>query len=176
MTLQDMTDEFGTMVSPTTLVIRRWLPGPVDRIWSYLIDGEKRRKWLAAGEMTLSPGAPLELVWRNDELSSPSDPRPEDIPAEHRLESRVIAFDPLRSLTIAWGNGEVTFELEPKGDRVLLTLTHTGLSERSAKLMVSAGWHAHLDLLVSEASGSTPASFWASWSSLKAEYANRIPS
>ncbi|WP_193369558.1 SRPBCC family protein [Pelagibius marinus] len=175
MTDQNQADDFGTLTDRSTLVIQRWLPGPVERIWSYLTESDKRRKWLASGEMTLSPGAPLELVWRNDDLSRPNDPRPDSFPAEHRLESRVIAFDPPHSLTIAWGDGDVTFELQPKGDRVLLTVTHRGLVERSGKVGVSAGWHMHLDLLVAEVSGTEPATFWSGWSALKEAYEDRIP-
>ena len=171
----ELADRFGTLVNPTTLVIRRWLPGPIERIWSYLTDSDKRRKWLASGDMELTPGSPLELVWRNDDLSRPGDPRPDNFPAEHRLQSRVIAADPPHRLVIGWGQGDVTFELQPKDGRVLLTLTHTGLTERSTKVGVSAGWHVHLDLLVAEASGDTASSFWKDWTVLRQTYDERIP-
>lgn len=53
-------DEFAKMTDRSTLVVQRWLPGPIDRVWNYLTDSELRRKWLAAGEMDLAPGASLE--------------------------------------------------------------------------------------------------------------------
>ena len=40
-------DAYGVLTEPTTLTIQRLLPGPVERIWSYLTDSELRRKWLA---------------------------------------------------------------------------------------------------------------------------------
>jgi hypothetical protein len=42
-------------------------------------------------------------------------------------------------------------------------------------LNVSAGWHAHLDVLVTRISGKPQtASFWDGWSKLKAEYEKRL--
>ena len=168
-------DDFGSLAEPTTLVIQRWLPGPVERIWQYLADSDHRAKWLAAGEMALAPGAAMELVWRNDRLSARSDPRPAGFPEEQRMESHVIAVDPPRSLTIAWGNGDVTFELAPRGDRVLLTLTHRGLDDRGARTMIAAGWHMHLDILRAELTGAEADSFWSGWTQLRQAYETRLP-
>jgi uncharacterized protein YndB with AHSA1/START domain len=175
MTLQENVDGYGTLSGGSTLTLQRWLPGPVERIWTYLTDSEHRRKWLAAGDMLHVPGAPLELVWRNDDLSAPSDTRPAGFPEEERMASHVIAVDPMRMLTIAWGKGDVTFDLMPKGDKVLLTLTHRGLDDRNALTSVAAGWHMHLDILVSETSGKGRASFWPGWVRLRAQYDSRLP-
>lgn len=169
------TEDFGTLAEPTTLVIQRWLPGPVERIWKFLTDSKLRQKWLAAGDMDLAPGASMELVWRNDQLSAPSDPRPEGFPEEQRMPSHVIAVDPMRILTIAWGKGDVTFDLKVKGDKVLLTLTHRGLDERGARTMIAAGWHMHLDILRAEASGAKAESFWSGWTQLRQDYEARLP-
>ena len=68
-------DAHGRLTEPATLEIQRLLPGPAERIWAYLTDGELRRKWLAAGTMELTAGAPFELVWRNDELTDPPGTR-----------------------------------------------------------------------------------------------------
>ena len=167
-------DDHAVLETGSTLIIRRWLPGPAERIWRYLTDGELRRKWLAAGAMDPVPGAALELVWRNDELSHGGDRRPEGFAEEQRMESRVIAIDPPRLLTIGWGKGDVTFELREAGDRVLLTLTHRGLDDPADRTMTAAGWHMHLDILVAEASGQPPASFWAGWLRLRDDYARRL--
>ena len=56
------------------------------------------------------------------------------------------------------------------GKQVLLTLIHRRIPDRSTTLGVSAGWHAHLDVLVARASGTKPESFWDNWSRLKKEY------
>ena len=169
-------DPYGALIEPATLKIQRVLPGPIERIWAYLIDGELRRKWLAAGVMDMKIGAPFEFVWRNDELNDPPSARPADFPEEHRMQSRITELDPPRKLSIAWKNsGDVTFQLEPKGEDVLLTLIHRRLPDRSTLLKVSAGWHMHLDILVARATSNEPAPFWDGWSRLRKEYDQRLP-
>ena len=169
-------DAWGALTEPATLKIQRLLPGPVERIWAYLTDSELRRKWLAAGAMDMKVGAPFELVWRNDELSDSPAARPEGFPEEHRMQSRITELDPPRKLSIAWNNsGDVTFELEPTGEGVLLTVTHRRLPDRSTMLKVSAGWHMHLDTLVARAMGNEPAPFWEGWNRLQKEYDRRLP-
>jgi uncharacterized protein YndB with AHSA1/START domain len=170
-------EAYGRLIEPTTLEIRRRLPGPIERVWAYLTDGELRRKWLAAGDMPASIGGNFELVWRNDELTKPAGARPPGFAAEHRIQSEITAWDPPRTLAFTFGGaGHVTFTLEPRGKDVLLTVIHRRLPDRSTKLKVSAGWHTHLDLLVAIASGGpAPAHFWDSWARLQADYDTRLP-
>jgi uncharacterized protein YndB with AHSA1/START domain len=169
-------DTYGKLIEPTTLKIQRLLPGTVERVWAFLTDGELRRKWLAAGDMELRQGAPFELVWRNDELTSPPGHRPEGFPVEQRMHSRIIEIDPPRKLTIEWGSdGDVTFELAPAGQRVLLTIVHRRLAERGTRLNVSAGWHAHVDILAAAMAGEAPPPFWDNWVSLKRDYDRILP-
>lgn len=169
---------YGVLTEPATLTIQRLLPGPVERIWAYLTQSDLRRQWLAAGEMELKVGAPVELVWRNSELTDPPGERPPGFGEEHRMESRITELDPPYRLAITWGStGGVTFELEQKGSEVLLTLVHRRVPDRNTLLNVSAGWHAHLDILAARAAGNVPgpAPFWDHWARLKEEYARRIP-
>ena len=169
-------DAYGELIEPTTVRIQRLLPGPIERIWAYLTDSDLRSKWLAAGAMELKIGAPFELTWRNAELSDQPGARPEGLPEQHSMQSRITELEPMRKLSIAWNNsGDVTFELEPKGSGVLLTVTHRRLPDRSTMLKVSAGWHMHLDVLVARASDEEPASFWDGWSRLQQEYDHRLP-
>jgi uncharacterized protein YndB with AHSA1/START domain len=169
-------EAYGELIEPLTLKIQRLLPGPVDRVWAYLTESELRRQWLASGQMETKADTPFELVWRNDELSDPPGTRPEGFGAEHRLESRILTFEPGRKLAFTWNQGEVSFELEPAGDKVLLTVIHRRLPDRAQLLNVSAGWHAHLDVLVTRISGKPQtASFWDGWSKLKAEYDRWLP-
>ena len=169
-------DAWGTLIEPTTLKIQRLLPGPVERIWAYLTDSDLRRKWLAAGDMEMKPGAPFELTWRNGELNDPPSARPEGFSEEHKMQSRITELDPPRKLSFAWNNsGDVTFELEPRGEHVLLTVTHRRLPDRSTLLKVGAGWHMHLDVLAARAAGSEPPPFWEGWSRLHGEYDRRLP-
>ncbi len=167
---------YGVLTEPSTLTIQRLLPGPIERVWAYLTDSDLRRKWLAAGDMEMKVGAPFELVWRNNELTNPPGQRPQGFGDEHRMQSRITELDPPRRLSIAWGNsGDVTFTLEPKGKRVLLTLIHRRIPDRATLLKVGPGWHMHLDVLVARATGMEPEPFWDGWSRLQKDYERRLP-
>ena len=169
-------DAYGVLTEPATLKIQRLLPGPIERVWSYLTESELRRQWLGAGKMEMKVGAPFELVWRNEELNNPPSRRPAGFPEETRMESRITELDPPRKLSFTWvGSGDVSFELEPKGDEVLLTVIHRRLPDRATLLRVSAGWHMHLDILVARATSKEPAPFWEGWSRLQKEYDQRLP-
>lgn len=169
-------DVYGELTEPLTLRIQRLLPGPVDRVWAYLTEGELRRQWLAAGDMTLQVGAPFEFVWRNDELADEPAQRPEGFPEEQRMQSRITEVDAPRLLSFNWhGSGDVTFELEEQGDGVLLTVTHRRLPARKTLVGVAAGWHVHLDILGGRLVGSRIEPFWVGWRRVREEYESRLP-
>ena len=169
-------DAFGTLIEPTTVKIQRLLPGPIERIWAYLVESDKRRKWLAAGQMELKVGAPFELVWRNGELTNPPGKRPDGFGEEHRMASRITELDPPRKIAFTWdSSGDVSIELEKQGGDVLLTLIHRRLPNRNYMLRVSAGWHAHLGVLVARVRGEEPEPFWDGWKRLTEEYDQRLP-
>jgi uncharacterized protein YndB with AHSA1/START domain len=176
MNQRTMPDAYGVLTESATLTIQRLLPGPIERVWAYLTKSDLRRQWLAAGEMELKIGAPFELVWRNDELTDPPGRRPPGFGTEHRMQSRITELAPPRRIAFAWaGSGDVSFELEPKGDEVLLTVTHRRVPDRATLLRVGPGWHTHLDVLVARATGKEPEPFWDGWSSLQKEYDRRMP-
>jgi uncharacterized protein YndB with AHSA1/START domain len=169
-------DAFGVLIEPATLKIQRLLPGPIERVWAYVTESELRRQWLAAGQMEMKVGTPFELVWRNDELTDRPGAKPAGFGEEHRMQSRITEFDPPRKLAITWGStGGVSFELEPEGNEVLLTVIHRRVPDRATLLNVSAGWHMHLDVLAARARGEEPEPFWDGWSRLKREYDRRLP-
>src|SRR5438105_7239800 len=169
-------DAYGTLIEPTTLKIQRLLPGPIERVWAYLTDSDKRRKWLAAGQMEMKAGTPFEFVWRNDELTDPPGKRPDGFGEEHRMQSRITELDPPRKISFTWSEtGDVSIELETKGSEVLLTLIHRRLPNRNYMLRVSAGWHMHLDVLVARANGKEPDPFWDGWLRLTGGYDRRLP-
>ena len=177
MTTLAVRDDYGVLTEPATLTMKRLLPGPIDRVWAYLTESDLRRQWLASGEMKMERGARFELVWRNSELTDPPGARPDGFGEEHRLDSEITEIDPPRRLGFTWGDtGGVTLELEEEGDAVLLTVTHRRIVERSSQLNISAGWHAHLDMLATRLAGEAPAEpFWDHWVGLKSQYERRIP-
>ena len=169
-------DSYGVLTEPATLKIQRMLPGPIERVWAYLTESDLRRKWLAAGEMEMKVGAPFELVWRNSELTDPPGKRPDGFGVEHRMQSEITELDPPRKLAFTWGkSGGVSMELEPRGERVLLTVIHRRLPDRGTMVGVSTGWHTHLDMLAARLAGEEPEPFWDGFIRLRKDYDERIP-
>ena len=66
--------------SPGEIRIMRTLPGPIERIWTYLTDPAKRAKWFAGGPMELRVGGKMELSFQHKNISPTETP-----PAEHAL-------------------------------------------------------------------------------------------
>ena len=176
MTQASASQPYGVITEPATLRLERLLPGSIDRVWAYLTENDLRRQWMAAGVMDMRVGGTTELVWRNNELTDPPGDRPEGFGDEHRLEIEITELDPPHRLGITWGStGGVTFELEPVGDMVRFTVTHHRIPEHEMALNISAGWHAHLDVLAARLAGEGPEPFWDNWVALKEEYDRRLP-
>lgn len=172
----------GTYPEPGTVRFERLLPGPIERVWSYLTDSDKRRTWLAAGDMDLRVGGSVELRFANSELTSHEEETPEDFKNEdggdeHVMFGVVTACEAPRLLAFTWGekgSSEVTFELSERQDKVLLLVSHRKVTNRDTLLGVSSGWHAHLGLLVDRLEGREPGPFWATFLQLEKEYDAKV--
>jgi uncharacterized protein YndB with AHSA1/START domain len=168
---------YGVVTEPATVRLQRMLPGPIERVWSYLTESELRGQWLATGNMDLRVGGKVELVWHNDDLTGRREDRPPEFTKEeYRQESLITRLEAPRLLAFGWeGGSEVTFELEPRRGEVLLTITHRKLPSRDNMLGVSSGWHAHVDIFEARLRGDELPLFWRNWKALRAEYDKRIP-
>ena len=177
---ETMNDSYGVFTAPDTVKIERLMPGPIERLWAYLTEAEKRATWLAGGEMELRAGGPIEFVFNNSKLSGEAPP-PEfaKYAGEKRKPGVVIECDPPRYLAYTWGDRpdemETTFELTPRGNKVLLVVITKRLETRPGKLGVSAGWHTHLEILAHRLEGTTPPSFWPRHTQLRSEYESHVP-
>jgi len=171
-------DEYGEVTGPETFRIERLLPGPIERVWSYLTEPEKRRRWFGAGPMELRAGGRVKLQFTFSKLSAEKTPPTK--PDECEVPGRVTRCDPPRLLSYTWGSkadaSEVTFELTPQGKDVLLVITHRRLGDRGTMVSVASGWHTHLGILEDFLNGSEPRPFWASKTRMEQEYAKRLGS
>jgi uncharacterized protein YndB with AHSA1/START domain len=90
-------------------------------------------------------------------------------------KARITRCDPPRLLSYTWAEwGEVTFELTPRGDDVLLVLTHQRLADRAGMVSVAGGWHAHLGILADNLDSREPRPFWSTHAKAAAEYEKRM--
>ncbi|MCW5736486.1 MAG: SRPBCC family protein [Enhydrobacter sp.] len=172
--------EYPSVLSPTEIRFERLLPGPIEMVWNYLTDAEKRGEWLASGPLEPRVGGKVFLRFKHADLSSKKAAAPEQyatMDAEgHSGEETITEFDPPRRLAFTWGGGsEVVFELAPKDGKVLLTLTHRKLPTEAERDGDAVGWHCHLTVLVEKLEGRAPPAFWDIFRKLSAEYANGIP-
>ena len=168
--------EFGEVREPETFRIERLLPGPIERVWSYLTEPEKRRRWFGAGEMELRAGGRVELQFTFSELSAEKTPPTKSDGCA--IPGRVTRCDPPRLLSYTWGSepdaSEVTFELRPQGKEVLLVITHRRLGDRGTMVSVASGWHTHLGILSDVLNGGKARSFWATKMRMEEEYGKRF--
>jgi uncharacterized protein YndB with AHSA1/START domain len=157
----------------STLHLERILPGPIERVWAYLTESEKRSTWLARGEMDLVTGGSVQLTWFNSTLTAEVTPERFAALEGKSMTGVITACDPPRVLAFTWPqNGsdtEVRFELESKGLEVRLQLTHTKLVKQEQRIAVTAGWTAHLAVMQARLAGTEPAAFWAHYQQVEAE-------
>ncbi len=176
-----MTD-YATVLDPATLRFERQLPGPIERVWAYLTESNKRAGWLAAGTMDFRLGGKVELVFRNSELTDHDGPVPAGHADEARgrpLRGRVIVCRPPALLGFTWGDPSephsvVNMQLTEQGDQVLFTLQHRMLPSREAMVAIAAAWHVHLAILVDRLTGKAPPGYWTTLARLEREYQARI--
>lgn len=183
MTLQAGTDGgYARIVAPDAARIERLLPGPIERIWAYLTEEDKRRRWMASGTIGTAAGAAVEHIFRHEELGTDCGQPPAKYAAlagESRIHGRIIACEPPHLLAYTWGEGtptpsQVRFDLEVRGAKVLLVVTHSRIATQEMMASVAAGWHTHLDILADAVSGRTSHGFWNKHTRLEQEYARQI--
>jgi uncharacterized protein YndB with AHSA1/START domain len=170
-------NDFGTITEAGTIRFERLLPGPIERVWAYLTESDKRGKWLASGAVEPRVGGRVELHFRHADLSPQKEPIPDkykQLECGASFTAHVTRCEPPRLLSHTWADGsEVTFELTSQGGGTLLVLTHRRLTS-DIMSSVAGGWHTHLGILIDHLSGRTPQPFWSTHAPLEGEYERRI--
>ncbi|MEU5535423.1 SRPBCC family protein [Streptomyces sp. NPDC020362] len=112
---------------------------PVDRVWHFVTDPDELAGWFPFQvAMELRAGAPIRF------FGEPGTPE---------FTGRVLAVDPPRHLSFAWGGDELHFDLEEAGDgRTRFTLTDVLVAENTAARN-GAGWEVCLAALDARARG-----------------------
>ena len=105
----------------TPFVLEQVYNVPTIEVWQALTDENRMREWYFPQLIKFKPIEGFEFVFSNDGSS-------------YQKEWRVTKIEEGRVLAHNWiykgfpGSSEVTFELFEEGDKVRLTVTHTGLA------------------------------------------------
>ncbi len=179
-------DSYAERLDEHTIQFVRLLPGPIERVWSFLADSDKRGQWFASGALPAKVGDSFEMKFKHSTLSPHHAEPPERMKEMdrngHTSRNVLLAFEPPHRLAFTFGGekdpakvSEVEFRLEPEGDKVRLTLTHTRIPDRAIMLGVSGGWHSHLEVLQYRAEDKVPPAFWDVWRQYDGVYDGRYP-
>jgi uncharacterized protein YndB with AHSA1/START domain len=172
--------ELGTIIDAHTVRFERRLPGPIERVWDHLTKPEYLATWLAAGEMDLRVGGRVELCFDVGEV-------PQRARAGAIIRGVVSRAEPPRLLACSWidastdlpaaegpvADSAVSFELEARGEQVLLVLTHRRLPT-AFLANCGAGWHTHLGILLARLRGEQPEPFLSVYRQLLPAYVEQV--
>lgn len=167
--------ELGKFTGPGEVRIVRTLPGPIERVWEYLTDDKKRARWFAGGPMEPRQGGKIELFFRHENIA-PGEKPPEKFKHVQdpgfKMPATVLRWEPPRVLSYTFDeDSDVTFELTPQGQDVLLVLTHRARGVDLPDITgYASGWTSHLTLLIALLEGKPNPGFWAQHLKLREEY------
>ena len=133
----------GEMSSVPCVTFTRLLPGPIERVWEYLTDPKKVPTWFgqaAVIEPRQGGAVRLENGHIRGVVTQWQPP--------HRLiyTWNVFEADAPEDAVSNYPESYPTFELESRGDEVLLTFKHFPILERFVP-QNAMGWHTMLDIL-----------------------------
>lgn len=172
-----MKEDFCTQLENGALRFVRRLPGPIERVWSYIEDPAKRRRWFAGGTMGRKAGD--EFIWDFDLEALAEQEIPErfsDMSGGLQTHARILEIDPPRLFVVTGIEDpqEIRFELREDGEEVEFLLIQGPPAEFSDLVSAAAGWQACLGLLIDHLCGQTPRSFWREHETAEGIYRERL--
>jgi len=177
--MRTLLDKDGVLLDASTIRFERLLPGPIERVWAYLTESEKRKQWFAAGDYELKKGGKANLLFQHKNISRPGTEPPEAFrkmhEEGHNWHGEILEVNAPRLLRMTFGeHSEVLYELtEQANGEVLLTLTHSKLTANDLR-NVSPGWHAHLAVLADRLNNRNEVDFWALWQERREHYGKKF--
>ncbi|WP_025899372.1 SRPBCC family protein [Sneathiella glossodoripedis] len=172
-------EDFGQILDTATVRLSRLLPGKPEAVWPYLTQSEKCSLWLASLDIEPEIGGKIKLTFDPEKLTPHAEKTPDRLKENGCMAEagEILLYDPPYHLIYTWSNNSVvSFQLTSRGDKILLTVTHSRLPNSDDMLDVSAGWHTHLDILRDKLEGITPNPFWETFYELRNIYNDLIQS
>lgn len=174
-------NDYGRQTGPQSLEFERTFEAPIEKVWQFLVDPEKRKLWFCGGSTADRVGG--EIVFEFDHRRIAESPPPAKYASEeiatHRGE--ILEYDPPRRLSFTWfeSAGGETSRVEISltaidASSTRLHLAHDGIVGREMLVGVFAGWHGHFDLLAEVLVGPRKSDFWLVDQRLEAEYEERL--
>jgi uncharacterized protein YndB with AHSA1/START domain len=139
----------GEMSSLPCVTFTRLLPGPIERVWEYLTDPTRLPTWFGESA-TIEP--------RQGGLVRLASGHIRGVVTQWQPPRRLIytwnVFDPgaAEDAVSAYPESYPTFELEARGNDVLLTFKHFPILDRFVP-QNAMGWHTMLDILTGALNG-----------------------
>lgn len=174
-------NKYGEILEDGSMQFVRMLPGPIERAWSWLAEGDKRAQWLCDGGDIDAAGKSIAFDFRHDDLT-PHEEQPPDKYAEMEngvsFNVAVTVCEPPHRAVIEWPGARgvpstVEFLFAAENGMVKLTITQHGDINAEEFVGALSGWHTHLDIMVDKLSGETPQPFWSKHLTLVEEYGVR---
>ena len=172
-------NDYATRIAADAVRLERLLPGPIERVWEFLTDSDRRARWLAGGNFELRVGGKVELNFDHASLSAEATPA-RYTGMQMEFTGKVLRCEPPTLLEFTWleshgSCSQVLWELAPRGEQVLFTITHRKIPNREELLDISGGWDVHTGILDDVLNSRTPRLFWSTHAQLAAEYGRRFP-
>src|SRR5438067_723864 len=99
-------NDYAQVIGPREVRMVRLLPGPIERIWTYLTDPKKRATWLGGGVMDLKVGGKVQIDFNHIELSS-EKVVPEKFKAienGHTVSGEITRYERPHVLAFTWSD------------------------------------------------------------------------
>jgi uncharacterized protein YndB with AHSA1/START domain len=171
-------NDLGTSPEQATVRLERMLPGPIERVWAYLTESDKRATWFASGVFDLRVGGKADLHFDHANLSAEKKAPDAYKDMKTDFRGKITRVEPPRLLSYTFAaagpESEVTFELETRGKEVLLVITHRRIADRKTMISVAGGWDTHVGILADRLNGVEPRPFWSTHAKLVREYEARL--
>jgi uncharacterized protein YndB with AHSA1/START domain len=140
----------GRIVQEAAAVFERILPGPIEKVWTFLTEASRLPEWYGEGSIEPREGGAVSLMgghirgvvtaWR----------------PHSALGYTWNVFQPDETVS-AWPVSYLEFALKPADGTVALTLVHRPIPEAMQNL-TCMGWHTMLDLVEAGLRGEFPKS------------------